>query len=324
LENVDPAWSEPTALREIDYTNVAPGRFQFHVTARNPEGIWNGNEATTAVMVEAAFWQTTWFQIACFAAIALLALGFYRLRLAQLHRQFHVGMEERIGERTRIARELHDTLLQSFHGLMFQFQAARNMLPQSPQKAMDTLDDAILSTENAIAESRDAIQDLRPKSVDQRDLAQLLTETGRELSASQDGNKQSPVFRVLVEGEPQVLFPILQDEIYRIAREVIRNAFHHAAASSIEVEIRYDARQLRLRVRDDGKGIDPKMLQASGRAGHWGLPGIRERAQRIGAGLEFWSEAGAGTEVELTIPASIAYQARRKDRQFWSLPKAQK
>ena len=321
LENVDPGWSEPTALREIDYTNVPPGQFQFHVMARNPEGVWNGNEATTNFVIEAAFWQTGWFRIISFTALALLVLGFYRMRLAQLHRQFNVGMEERIGERTRIARELHDTLLQSFHGLMFQFQAARNMLPRNPQNAMETLDDAILSTETAIAESRNAIQDLRPDSGAQRDLAQLLTEVGQELTANWDANKHLPVFRVLVEGDPRDLFPILQDEIYRIAREVIRNAFHHAAANRIEVEIRYDPRQLRLRVRDDGKGIDPQVLQAHGREGHWGLPGIRERAQRIGAGLEFWSEAGAGTEVELTIPASIAYQTRRRDSRFWVLPK---
>ncbi len=322
LDNVDSAWSEPTALREIDYTNVPAGRFQFHVMARNPEGVWSGNEATTDLIIEAAFWQTTWFRVLCFAVVALLALAFYRMRLAQIHRQFHVGMEERIGERTRIARELHDTLLQSFHGLMFQFQAARNMLPQTPQSAMETLDDAIHSTETAIAESRDAIQDLRPDSVVQRDLAQLLNETGQEMTASPGVKNHLPAFRVLVEGEPRTLFPTLQDEVYRIAREVIRNAFNHAAASHIEVEIRYDARQLRLRVRDDGKGIDAKVLLSRGRLGHFGLPGIRERAQRIGAGLEFWSEAGAGTEVELTVPASIAYQPRKKDARFGLFPKA--
>ena len=103
---------------------------------------------------------------------------------------------------------------------------------------------------------------------------------------------------------------MLQDEVYRISREVIRNAFAHAAASHIEVEIRYDQDQLRLRVRDDGKGIDPKVLKAGGQPGHFGIPGMRERAQRIGARLDFWSEMGAGTEVELTVPASMAYQKR--------------
>ena len=109
------------------------------------------------------------------------------------------------------------------------------------------------------------------------------------------------------EGERQTLSPILQDEVYRIARELLRNAFRHADAHQIEAEIRYDYSRLRLRIRDDGKGIDPKVVQEGGRAGHWGLPGIRERSKQIGARLDFWSEAGAGTEVELTVPAAIAY-----------------
>ena len=109
---------------------------------------------------------------------------------------------------------------------------------------------------------------------------------------------------------------MLQDEVYRISREVIRNAFAHAVASHIEVEIRYDQDQLRLRVRDDGKGIDPKVLAAGGPAGHYGIRGMRERAQRIGARLDFWSEAGAGTEVELTVPGSMAYQKGQDRRRF--------
>lgn len=322
LDNVDSAWSEPTALRKIDYTNIPPGRFQFHVMARNADGIWSGNEAVTTFDIDAAYWQTRWFQAISVVVVMLLVLGFYRMRLRQLHRQFSLGMEERVGERTRIARELHDTLLQSFHGLMFQFQAARNMLPRSPENAIQTLDEAILLTEKAIAESRDAIQDLRPEQAAQRDLAGLLTATGQELTVNREANVPLPVFRVIVEGEPQKLSSVLEDEVYRIAREVIRNAFRHAIARRIEVEIRYDARQLRLRIRDDGKGIDPKVMEDSGRTGHWGLPGIRERAQRIGSRLEFWSETGAGTEVELTVPAAIAYEARRESPPFRLFPKA--
>jgi signal transduction histidine kinase len=220
-------------------------------------------------------------------------------------------LEARVGERTRIARELHDTLLQSFHGLLFRFQAARNMLPKRPEEAIQALDGAIVSAERALAEGRDAVQDLRPDSSGPNDLEHLLTAVGQELSDSEaangDGNLAAVSFRVTVEGEKQTLSPILQDEIYRIARELIRNAFRHAQARRIEAEVRYDDRLLRLRIRDDGKGIDPRVLQEGGRAGHWGLPGIRERAKQIGARLDFWSEAGAGTEVELTVPASIAY-----------------
>ena len=233
-------------------------------------------------------------------------------------RFIELRLQERVGERLRIARELHDTLLQSFHGLMFQFQAARNMLPRRPENenAMKVLDEAILATEEAITEGRDAIRDLRPAEITQRNLPELLNAAGHELAGSQELNGHSPNFRVTVEGKQQTLSPMLQDEVYRISREVIRNAFKHAVASRIEVEIRYDEDQLRLRIRDDGKGIDPKILKAGGQSGHWGIPGIRERAERIGSRLQFWSEVGAGTEVELTVPAAMAYEQRRDGRRF--------
>jgi signal transduction histidine kinase len=229
-------------------------------------------------------------------------------------------LEARVGERTRIARELHDTLLQSFHGLLFRFQAARNMLPGRPEESIRALDGAISRAEEAIAEGRNAIQDLRPEPTAQTDLAHLLASTGKELEgaqySSQEANRDSAIFRMTVEGERRALSPILQDEVYRIAREVLRNAFEHARAREIEAEIRYDHAQLRVRIRDDGRGIDPKVLQEGNRAGHWGLPGIRERAKQIGARLDFWSEAGAGTEVQLTVPGPVAYAKSRDANGF--------
>jgi signal transduction histidine kinase len=224
-------------------------------------------------------------------------------------------LEERVGERARIARELHDTLLQSFHGLMFQFQAARNMLPRRPEEAIDVLDSAIGATEQAISEGRSAIQKLRSEQVDGGDLEQWLTNMGEELARSQT-NGDSPMFRATVEGEQQALSPLARTEICRITREILQNAFRHAQAQHIEAEIRYDDRLLRVRIRDDGTGIDPKILQAGGSAGHWGLRGVRERAQQIGSRLDFWSEAGAGTEVQLTVPAAVAYEKSRDKRRF--------
>jgi signal transduction histidine kinase len=172
---------------------------------------------------------------------------------------------------------------------------------------MQALDCAITRAEEAIVEGRGAIQDLRSEPSAHSDLEHLLTAIGHELEGSQDASHHSANFSVTVEGKREALSPILQDEVYRIARELLRNAFQHAQAHQIEAEIRYDHAQLRLRIRDDGKGIDPKVLKEGSRAGHWGLPGIRERAKQIGARLDFWSEAGAGTEAELTVPASVAY-----------------
>jgi signal transduction histidine kinase len=200
--------------------------------------------------------------------------------------------------------------------LLFELQAARNLFVRRPEDAMRTLDGAIGSAEVAIAEGRDAIQDLRVGSDVRSDLAHLLRATGKELSDAPNPHSNRPAFRLTVEGSPQTLSPVLQDEIYRIGREILRNAFHHARAAKIEAEIRYDNRMLCLRIRDDGIGIDPKVLGEGARPGHWGLFGIRERAKVVGAKLDLWSEAGAGTEVQVTVPAAIAYARTREVRAF--------
>jgi PAS domain S-box-containing protein len=218
---------------------------------------------------------------------------------------FQAGLEARVSERVRIAREVHDTVLQSFHGLILRFQVARDMLPLNPEEAMQALDGALSMADEAIAESRDAIQDLRSEPVERVDLAHLLTAVGEELEESQDVDP--PAFSVTVEGHRRTLVPVLQDEIYRICREILRNAFRHSGARHVAAEILYDEQLLRLRIRDDGKGIDPQVLEDGGRAGHWGLIGIRERAKRMTAQLDFWSEAGVGTEVQLILPGAVAY-----------------
>jgi len=190
------------------------------------------------------------------------------------------------------------------------------MLPRRPDEAMDVLDGAIGATEQAISEGRSAIQQLRSAQLGEGDLSQWLTATGQELGKLANANGNGPVFRLTVEGERRALTALPRDEVHRITREILRNAFQHAQASRIEAEIRYDDRELRVRIRDDGKGMDPQVLKTGGSAGHWGLRGVRERAQQIGARLDFWSEAGAGTEVELTVPAVIAYEMSRQRRKF--------
>jgi signal transduction histidine kinase len=294
---------------------MPPGEYSFHVIAANSYGIWNEQGAELRFELRPHFYQTSWFYALCSTTfLALLWLG-YQFRLRQLQQAFNMRMEERIEERTRIARELHDTLLQSFQGLMFSFQAARNLLPGRTDEAIRTLDGAIRKGDGAVAEGRDAIQNLRLGSAQGR-LEDLLAATGQELRDAQDGNGHPAVFQVIMEGQPRTLSPLLQDEIYRIAREVLRNAFRHACASRIEAAIHYDPSLFRLRIRDDGKGIDAAVLQEGARTGHWGLPGIRERAKRIGGRLVLWSECGAGTEVELTVPASVAYAEPHVRRRF--------
>ena len=248
-----------------------------------------------AIVATAAFLTTAW-------VITAMVSRVRKLTEAQVTLRF----EERLAERTRIARELHDTLLQSFQALMFHFQAVNDQLP--PGKAKEALERVLDQADQAIIEGRDAIQNLRSSTILTDELAQAMTALGQELADASDGEGGTAKFLVSVEGQPRELHPIVRDDIYRVAREALRNAFHHAEASQIEGEITYNDRLLRLRIRDNGKGIDPKLLVA-GRDGHWGLPGMRERAQQIGAQLDLWSEVGKGTEVELRIPGSIAYEA---------------
>jgi signal transduction histidine kinase len=223
---------------------------------------------------------------------------------------FNLRLDERVNERTRIARELHDTLLQSFQGLMLRFQSARDLLPAQPAKAVEALDGALDRADQAIVEGRDAIQNLRSSTTVSNELARAIAKLAEELT-DDNPNKGSALFKMSVEGSPRDLHPIVRDDIHRIAREALRNAFRHARAEHIEAEVTYGPRELRVRIRDDGKGIDAQHL-SGGRAKHWGLAGMRERAVHIGGQLNLWSEVGAGTEVELRIPGAMAYRAPRR------------
>jgi PAS domain S-box-containing protein len=215
-------------------------------------------------------------------------------------------LEARVSERTRIARDLHDTLLQSFQGLLLRFQAVRNMLPRRPEEAIEALDGALERAEQAIAEGRDAVQALRSYTVVTDDLARAINSLGEELGADQTG-QNCPEFHLHVEGTSRDLAPFVRDEVHHVACEALRNAFRHAQATRIEVEIQYGDQQFRLRVRDNGKGIDPKVLSEGGRTGHHGLPGMQERAKLARGKLTVFSRLDSGTEAELTIPASFAY-----------------
>jgi signal transduction histidine kinase len=308
LVGQDKDWREVVNVREVHYTNLAPKHYRFLVKACNNSGVWNEEGAALDFAIAPAYYQTNWFRALCVAALLALLLGLYQLRLRQLARQFNMRLEERVGERTRIARDLHDTLLQSFQGLVFRFQAARNHLPHRPQDASEALDNALVSADQAIADGRSSIQQLRSELFNESNMEQTLLATGRELAASRNGEHDSPPLRVIVEGTRRAKQPMIREEIYRIARELLRNAYRHADARNIEAELRYDDDVFILVVRDDGKGIDAQVMKEHGRAGHWGLRGVYERAEGIGARLDVWSQAGAGTEVRLTVPGTIAYE----------------
>ena len=313
LDGYDRDWHDAGTRRQAFYTDLPPGKYSFRVIAANSDGVWNISPAKLDFSVTPAYYQTNWFRALCALAFLALLWLVYQWRIRQLHHQFEMTLDARVGERTRIARELHDTLLQSFHGLLLRFQTASQLLPERPVEAKEKLDSAIEQAADAITEGRDTVQGLRDSTVQGNDLALAISTLGEELGT--DSRNHRPSFRVAVEGESRNLHPIVRDEIYKIAAEALRNAFRHAQANRVEVEIRYDNEQFRLRVRDDGKGIDPSIVSGQGREGHFGLPGMRERATMVGAKLTVWSEVDAGTEVELRVPASIAYTTAR--RTFW-------
>ena len=307
LEELERDWNEVGTRRTAYYSYLPPGDYTFHVIAANRDGIWNTEGARIKIRVLAPFYRANWFVLLCaLTLVGLISLA-YQWRMRLMTGRLDLQFRERLSERTRIARELHDTLLQSFQGLILRFQAVHDLLPGRPMEAKQALEGALDRADQAVAEGRDAVQDLRSSAEVRGDLAQELTAQGKELTATYDmGNAIS--FRVVVEGAPQTLSAAIRDQIHRIGREGLRNAFVHAQASHIEAEIAYSEKTLRVRIRDDGKGIDGEVLNQGERVGHWGLPGMRERAKLMGAQLEVWSETGAGTEIELNVPGFIAYE----------------
>ena len=320
LDSYDRDWHEAGTRRQAFYTDLPPGKYSFRVIASNSDGVWNDSGAKLDFSVAPAYYQTNWFRALCAVFFMALLWAAYQWRVRQLQHQFDMTLEARVGERTRIARDLHDTLLQSAHGVLLRFQTVSQLLPDRPMEAKEKLDNAIDQTADFITEAREEVQGLRDSTVQGNDLALAISTLGQELST--DSSNHRPAFRVAVEGESRNLHPILRDEIYKIAAEALRNAFRHSQARQIEVEIRYDTEQFRLRIRDDGKGIDPAILSGQGTEGHFGLPGMRERATLIGGKLVVWSEVDAGTEVELRVPASAAYATAQRPSWFSRKAKA--
>jgi signal transduction histidine kinase/ligand-binding sensor domain-containing protein len=316
LEGLDAGWRDAGSRRQAFYNDLPPGKYRFVVSASNGDNLWNEAGASMNMEVAPAFNQTIWFRVSCVVALFALLWTLYRYRLYQIRREFDARLEERVGERTRIARDFHDTLLQSFQGLLFRFQAARELHRTRPAEAEEILESALDQAAQAITEGREAVQGLRASMVETNDLAVAIKILGEKLAAVGSVHISTGL-RVEVEGLSRTLHPIVREEIYRIAGEALRNAFRHAEANQIEVELHYDEQQLRLRIRDDGRGIDPKFLTSQGREGHFGMHGMRERAKLISGKLTVWTAPGSGTEIELNVPAVQAYTASSAPWRSW-------
>ncbi len=306
LDPYDDRWHEAGPRRQAFYTDLRPGTYTFRVMAANNRGVWNERAATLTFSVTPAYYQTTWFSTASAVLFVALFWSAYLWRVRQLRRAFQRTLDARVSERMRIARELHDTLLQSFQGALLRFQAVANAMAARPVEARERLERALDQAEAALTEGRDAVQGLRASAVTVNDLANGIAAVGADLT-SDPSLVNPPEVAVEVDGASRDLNPVVREEAYRIATEALRNAVKHAQASRIAVTIHYEPRQLRLTVRDDGRGMDADAIHSHQREGHFGMPGMRERAAIVNGRLEVLSEPGAGTHIELRVPASIAY-----------------
>jgi ligand-binding sensor domain-containing protein/signal transduction histidine kinase len=314
LEGHDPEWRNAETRREAVYNDLPPRTYRFRVAACNNSGVWSETGAVLEFTIEPAYYQTSWFLLSCVAAVLTLLGALYHLRLRRLAWRYRMRLEERLAERNRVAQDLHDTLLQGMLSASMHVEiAADSLADDSP--ARPTLVRALELMRQVIEEGRQALQGLRASDSPSLDLGQALLLVQEEAAAQSKSGKPAS-FRVVVEGHQRPLRPLLRDELYRIGREALLNAFRHSCAEHVEVQLKYCPDEFRILVKDDGCGVDPHLLVA-GRDGHWGLAGMRERAEQIGARLHLSSRAMAGTEVEVSAPAHMAFLDHPTRRWRW-------
>jgi len=292
LEGFDRDWVEAGARREAFYTNLPPGAYRFRVLASNDDGVWNEQGAEVSFRLRPYFYQTIWFYLVCALVAAALMWGVHRVRVRQLRREFVAVL----GERNRIARELHDTLAQGLTSVSMQLEAVSAKIDGGPSAAREHLNQARLLVRSSLAEARRSVRDLRSELLDGSDLADALSGVARQLTSGADVRAE-----VCVTGTPRRLPEPIEKTLLRVGQEALTNAVRHAAAGSVRVRLDYDEAHVRLEVRDDGGGFQPESVgRASG--DRFGLRGMRERVEQAGGTLRIQSSAGAGTEVTATLP----------------------
>jgi signal transduction histidine kinase len=307
---VDHEWKEVGTRRSAYYTGLAPGNYRFRVIAANEDDVWNTRGAVQEFDIAPTVTQSLWFRalVALVLALALWSLHKYRVRkAAELVRG---RLEERLNERGRIARELHDTLLQSVQAVILKVRAVALGVPAELQPLRQEIDATVQQATVALEEGRNRVQDLRAWGDDRTSLEAVLRVAAGELG--QLAAEPEPQLHVHRCHAARPLHPVVEEELVAIAREALINAYRHAHAAAIEIELNFSRSQFSLSVADDGCGIPSAVLAAHGRERHWGLPGMRERADRIGARLALHSAPAQGTRVTVTLPAALAYRQRRR------------
>ncbi len=290
LDGFDKDWIDGGTRRVAYYTNLPPGQYKFRVMAANNDGVWNEAGASLDLYLKPHFYQTYWFYALSAAALALVIWQLYLLRVRQVKRRFAAVLEER----NRIAREIHDNLAQEILGISIQLELVSRTMPKDAEATKSHLDRARVLVRNSIAEARRYIWDLRSQALEQNDLPSALTETARRLTAETNVQAQ-----VQVSGTFRPLSALIEGNLLRIGQEAINNAVRHAEAQRILINLKFDTKRVQLSVRDNGRGFDTR---AQGANGHFGLVGMRERAEQMGGTLFVESGTGEGTEVIVEVP----------------------
>ena len=307
LDGFDEDWHPAGTQREATYTGLAAGDYRFRVQAINHNGVPSHQEAQLAFSIAPKFYRRPLFIVLAGALLLVILRRLYLGNMRRAAERLRTRLEERHTERERIARELHDTLLQGVQGLILQVQAVADSLPSAQLRAREQLENALDRAEQMIAEGRDRVRDLRDARHTDRGLPQALLDLDRQFQHT------GTAYRIELTGSAVPLHPVVQDELYQIAREAVANAFRHAQARHVRVELNYSARQFELRVSDDGQGLASESLAHITASGHWGLQGMHERARKIDATLNILSAPGRGCDIYLSLPADLAY----RDGQGW-------
>ncbi len=314
LEGFDKDWQDVGTRRQAFYTRLPPGRYTFLVTASNNDGVWSTSNARCEFTLPPTFLQSLWFKLICIAIFLLVVTALYLLRVKQLTAQVRSTLFTRLAERERIARDLHDTFFQGIQGLFLRFNTGTAQLPPN-EPARQIFIEALELSDRVMLEGRELVLDLRADETAESDLPEAFARAVDEFASP-----SKPEFKVVVVGQARQLHPGCATELFRIGKEAIYNAFRHAKATAVEVEVVYEKDVLQLHIRDNGQGIDEQVIRDGRRPGHLGLPGMSERAQRIGAKFGIWSKRGNGTEIEITVPSGVAYALSRETTRpgWWS------
>jgi signal transduction histidine kinase len=299
LEGLDDQWVDSGSRRQAFYTNLRPGTYRFHTSASGADMDWTPDSIMT-FRIPPKFYQTTWFGLLCGTCALLALIMLFRLRMEMVKRDLRAKLQVRMDERERIARDLHDTLFQNIQGVLLTIDNSTNKLPEGSSVRKE-LKHALGLSDEVMADGRERVLNLRADDIGGKSIAQALTQVGHDLA-----QEYAAAFRVIELGTPENLHPLVFEEVFRICREALLNAFRHSNAARIEVEILFTADSFSIRIRDDGIGIDEGVLSEGGKPGHFGLKIMAERARNLGAAFTIRSKRSAGSEIELSMPRRLA------------------